>query len=78
MGINQFNRRCLIKHRILIMAVAAGLVCDPMVYNEIYIGIVRNTLGTKATRKDMEIRNKTIEVIRKLCRGQVSDFEKHE
>ncbi len=59
------------------MALVVASNCDPYVYNEIYAGIVRATLDTKATRKDMVVRNKTIELLRKLCRGQVSDYERN-
>ncbi len=75
MGSNQFNWGCIIKHRILV--VLALMACDPLLYDKVYIGIVKQALNTKVTRKDMEVRNRAIETLRKLCKGQVSSYEKH-
>ena len=52
------------------------VACNQVVYNSIYKALVVDAIKAGATRKAMQRRNEGIEVLRKLCNGQKSDWEK--
>lgn len=60
--------------KLLILTIV--LTCNQVVYDQIYYSVVANTLKTKVSKKDMDIRNNTIEMLRKLCNGQRSSYER--
>lgn len=50
--------------------------CDQQTYDLLYKTIIRNALKKKElTSKDFKIKNDSIEMLRKLCKGQKSSFE---
>lgn len=62
---------------ILSSCIALGSSCNTRVYDQIYRAIIRQTEKSKLTRHDFVIRNNTIEMLRKLCKGQKSSYETH-
>lgn len=50
--------------------------CDQKTYDSIYKSIILETMATKITHDEMEKRNRAIETLRKLCKGQLSTFER--
>lgn len=61
---------------LLVFATKAVAECDQTTYDSIYKEILLITLSTDVTNKDMDYRNDTIEILRKLCYGQKSRWEK--
>lgn len=53
-----------------------ALTCNQLVYDQIYKALILQVMETKMTKKDFDVRNDSIETLRKLCNGQRSSYEK--
>jgi hypothetical protein len=51
------------------------IACNQEIYDMIYRNVVSEAIKQGATNKAMEERNRTIELLRKLCNGQKSSWE---
>jgi len=51
------------------------VACNQEVYDKIYKTIVNTAIKQGSTRQAMNLRNDTIEALRKLCNGQKSSWE---
>lgn len=50
--------------------------CNQAVYDSIYKAIILDALHAPMTSKMFKVRNNEIEVLRALCKGQKSSYEK--
>ncbi len=50
--------------------------CSQKVYDNIYRAILMKAIDSKLTQEDMIDRNRSIVVLRELCYGQLSSWEK--
>lgn len=52
--------------------ILASLVCNQIVYDQIYLELSHQAMKTE----DYQTRANSIELLRKLCNGQLSSWEK--
>lgn len=57
----------------LLISVSYG--CDQTTYDKIYKQIIESTLDRPLTQQSIVLKNDTVEILRKLCNGQVSSYE---
>lgn len=57
-------------------AILIGLTCSQVVYDGLYKTIIRRAMTKPVTEATYKERNDAIEVLRALCRGQRSTYEK--
>ena len=50
--------------------------CNQPTYDMIYKAILDQAIKSDLNKQDYEVRNNTIELLRKLCNGQYSTYER--
>lgn len=50
--------------------------CNQVLYDEIYMGILNRAVKSPLDSEDIKLKNSTIFMLRDLCNGQLSTYEK--
>lgn len=64
------------KLRKVVLSLMLAYTCNQAIYDELYRRVVDINRRSKQTKLDMDNKNNSIEVLRKLCNGQKSTYER--
>lgn len=64
--------------RLIPISILLTCMCNQEVYDLLYKGLILKAMESGLRQSDIDAKNSGIEILRKLCNGQLSSWEKGE